>query len=85
MQSFPAEATTLFLRADRSTMNQARATRSLHVGRTVRSAVARLAAVLNRRACIEDLIAERHAGRGWSDETERALNHDIANHPYARF
>ena len=66
-------------------MDQARATRSLHVGRTVRGALARFADVLDRRPRIEDLIAERHAGRGWSDDTERALNHDIANHPYARF
>jgi hypothetical protein len=76
MQVLQAQ-TTLPLRdtSQISTSSKSLVQRAGHAFRSVR---ARLATILDRRAQAEAAIANRYAGHGWTDSTERQLNRVIA-------
>jgi len=84
MQSSQAQLTVLHSNADCASMNKAGESQALHVGFTIRSTIARMAAIFDRRARIADAIAADYAGQGWNDSLERELTDKIAGHPLMR-
>jgi hypothetical protein len=74
----------LLLRTDTTHIDQSRESLRRHAGHSVRGALARVAAIFDRRAHADAAVPERFAGQRWCDSTERQLNNELMHNRSTR-